>query len=255
MAVADSYRAIVATYNIHGNVGGDRMADPHRIAAVVNEIGPDVVGMQEVLMSGSTDNACGVKTVEQETGLHAVFGRTRRQNDQDFGNLLLSRWPVLGHRWIDLSAPPFEERGAIVACLDTPNGPMRVVATHLALRPAARIRQVDRLRLSLQEGEDKCMSPTLFLGDFNCWGGSQRMLRPLGAPGERRYRPRSFPAWRPIMALDRIWSVPNDLVDSIIVHRSELARRASDHLPVVGRLDWPRPGPVGAGAGDTAAAL
>jgi endonuclease/exonuclease/phosphatase family metal-dependent hydrolase len=43
---------------------------------------------------------------------------------------------------------------------------------------------------------------------------------------------RSFPSRWPLFALDRVWVRPRDALVSFAAHRSALAARASDHLPV-----------------------
>jgi endonuclease/exonuclease/phosphatase family metal-dependent hydrolase len=50
-------------------------------------------------------------------------------------------------------------------------------------------------------------------------------------------RPKSFPARFPLLALDRVWAGPCAAVADVRAHRSALALVASDHLPVVARLD------------------
>jgi hypothetical protein len=39
------------------------------------------------------------------------------------------------------------------------------------------------------------------------------------------------------MSLDRIWTVPNDRLKKLVVHRTALSRIASDHLPVLAEID------------------
>ena len=231
---------IVASYNIHSAIGGDRHHDPGRIAAVLAEIGPDLAGLQEVT-AFPEEAICVARILERETGLHAVFGRSTDRRGGTFGNMLLSRWPVSSHRVIDLSVNRFEHRSALITCIEAPI-PMRVVVTHLGLWSRERRRQVERLRLVLAEhdrNDGAAVRPTLFTGDFNCWGAGQRMLCDLGAPLDRQHRPRSFPAAWPTMALDRIWSVPDAVIGGVAVHRTPLSLRASDHLPVVARLALP----------------
>jgi endonuclease/exonuclease/phosphatase family metal-dependent hydrolase len=53
-------------------------------------------------------------------------------------------------------------------------------------------------------------------------------------------RLRSFPSAQPIVSLDRIWVQPVAALAHVSVHRSALARRASDHLPVVAEIDLER---------------
>ncbi|MFG0316804.1 MAG: endonuclease/exonuclease/phosphatase family protein, partial [Planctomycetota bacterium JB042] len=113
---------------------------------------------------------------------------------------------------------------------------LRVVSTHLGLRHAERRRQVERLLAHF----DAEPSPFLIvLGDFNDWLP--------GAPAVRRLEERfgvsprvaSYPAWKPFLALDRIWVHPGSALREVSVRDTRLARRASDHLPVVARVTCP----------------
>ena len=74
--------------------------------------------------------------------------------------------------------------------------------------------------------------PVAVLGDINEWLPLSRPLR--GLHGLLGMPPllRSFPVWAPIFALDRVWVRPRDSLLEFQVHRSALARRASDHFPV-----------------------
>jgi len=47
--------------------------------------------------------------------------------------------------------------------------------------------------------------------------------------------PRTFPAARPILALDRVYA-RGATIEQVSAHESSAARWASDHLPVVARL-------------------
>jgi endonuclease/exonuclease/phosphatase family metal-dependent hydrolase len=56
----------------------------------------------------------------------------------------------------------------------------------------------------------------------------------------------SFPAYFPVLALDRVLAQPGELVERVAAHDTPLARLASDHLPVkaVIRLDGTVPDSV-----------
>ena len=47
----------------------------------------------------------------------------------------------------------------------------------------------------------------------------------------------SFPSRFPVLALDRALGHPHDLVTSVEVHDTPLARIASDHLPIKAHID------------------
>jgi len=94
----------VVSYNIHRGVGLDRRRDLDRIADVIGEVGPDVVGLQEVIRED------GVPVADQAAYLAArlemselVMGETRAYGTGIYGNVVLSRLPILGSGRCDLS--------------------------------------------------------------------------------------------------------------------------------------------------------
>jgi endonuclease/exonuclease/phosphatase family metal-dependent hydrolase len=73
------------------------------------------------------------------------------------------------------------------------------------------------------------------LNEWFLWGRPLRWLRKIF--GKTPARP-TFPAWFPIFALDRIWVHPVSALISLDVHKSPLARIASDHLPVKAVIEF-----------------
>jgi endonuclease/exonuclease/phosphatase family metal-dependent hydrolase len=137
-------------------------------------------------------------------------------------------------RRIDLGVGRREPRGAIDVDLSCSGIRLRVLAVHLGLMPHERREQVRRLLRALEDGDPD--QPTVLLGDINEWLLWGRPLRWLHAHfGETRVPP-SFPSWLPFLALDRIWVKPATLPLSVGVHRSRLARQASDHLPICAQI-------------------
>jgi len=222
---------VVATWNVHGGVGRDRRYHPARIAQVVDETQADVIALQEVGSRASAENLLAV--LVRETGYHAVDGFTLKRNGYDFGNAVLSRFPIAETVRLDLTQQGCEPRGAVDTVIAVPNGPLRVIATHLGLRPSERRSQVKRLLATL-ERQDRL--PTVLTGDVNEWYLWGRPLRWLHRHFKRTPAPATFPAWRPVFALDRLWTEPSRLLDELRVHDTPLARTASDHLPLVARL-------------------
>ena len=55
---------------------------------------------------------------------------------------------------------------------------------------------------------------------------------------DRSSRDESFPAARPMLALDRVYARGARIV-SLDAHQSAAARRASDHLPVIAHVEIP----------------
>ncbi|MBY4948392.1 endonuclease/exonuclease/phosphatase family protein [Cupriavidus respiraculi] len=226
----------VASYNVHGGVGTDGRFMPKRVAGVLNEIAADIIALQEV--ESRTTGFDMLRFLAEHTGYHAIPGPTLVRPDGEYGNALLTRFPPLSTRRLDLSVPRREPRGAIDAMLactvsEGEHFPLRVIATHLGLWPKERRLQVKRLLSSLREQPGV---PTVLLGDVNEWFLWGRPLRWLHAYFERAPHVATFPSRLPVFALDRIWSSPRAVLVSVASHRSELARCASDHLPLVSRL-------------------
>ena len=113
---------------------------------------------------------------------------------------------------------------------------LRVVVTHFGLRVAERRRQVRLLVSILQESPEV---PTILLADVNEWLPPSRVLRKLHRVMGRAPARRTFPSRFPVFALDRIWVRPASCLEALTVHRSPLARVASDHLPLAATIELP----------------
>jgi len=226
-----SARLRVVSYNIHECVGGDGRRDPERIALVLREIDADVIGLQEVdARPGMTTASMQMQYLASMLNLHSVAGPTLQREHGHYGNALLTRWPVLDVRHVDLTVYRREPRGAIDADLDVDGAVVRVIVTHLGLLPGERRTQVRRLLDVLGRAHSDAV---ILLGDINEWFAVGRPLRWLHARMGRSAGVATFPAARPVFALDRIWVHPRPALLSLTAHATPNARAASDHLPVM----------------------
>lgn len=229
----------IATYNVHSCIGVDRRHDPERIARVVTELDADVVALQE--FSYPADIALEVCTPVVLTSLDRyafTLGPTRARDDHHFGNVLLTRHPIRDVFRVDLSHRRREPRGALAATIDFGDVQLHVLSTHLGLQLAERRYQVRQLLAHID-----ARAPTFLavLGDFNDWLPGRSVAHVLDDRLGRSARRRTFPSRWPLLALDRIWIHPHGTVRDVQVHRSNLARAASDHLPVVAVVELPLP--------------
>lgn len=228
----DPWPLTIATYNIHGAVGCDGKFAPERVADVLRDIDADIIALQEVPLGGSkTPNVLSM--LQQATGYVAAEGPACDLPERRYGNAVLSRYPIVSLRSIDLSFGSREPRGALDADVDCHGHLLRVVATHLGLRLAERREQIRKL-LQMFDTEEM---PVILLGDINEWFIWGQSLRWLVSHFQPVPAPRTFPSRRPLFALDRIWIKPRHRLVHVEVHATPLARIASDHLPLIAHID------------------
>jgi endonuclease/exonuclease/phosphatase family metal-dependent hydrolase len=223
----------LATYNIHIGLGRDGRLAPERIASVVQELKADIIALQEVQLGAKRFDMPAY--LRKATGYQVLAGPTIVDPVRgNYGNALLTRQCVKSFCQVDLSVDGREPRGALDATLACGADTLRVVATHLGLKPAERRAQVTKLLAAL--AGKPVSRATILLGDLNEWFLWGRPLRWLHQHFEETPAPATFPAGFPVFALDRVWVRPRHLLRRLFVHASPLARQASDHLPVVAQL-------------------
>jgi endonuclease/exonuclease/phosphatase family metal-dependent hydrolase len=223
----------LASYNIHLGIGRDGQFNLERIAKVIDELDADAIALQEVSLGGK-----GVHMLDylsERCGMNAIAGPTLISAAGEYGNAILTRLPAgVIHRW-NISVGAREPRGAIDAHLHYRGMTLRMVATHLGLWPGERRRQIRQLLQIIKRDNH---FPTVLLGDLNEWFLWGRPLRWMHRYFKSTPAPATFPSGRPLFALDRIWVDPRRALLSIAAHTSEVARIASDHLPIVARFDF-----------------
>jgi endonuclease/exonuclease/phosphatase family metal-dependent hydrolase len=210
----------IASYNVHGCRGTDGRKDAARIVEVIRELGCDTVGLQEV--DYRLDYIAG------RLGMHAVPGLTLVRHDGPYGNALLTKRKVLDVRRLALGYGRREPRNALDVDLEIGAERIRVIVTHLGLFGAERRWQVRKLLEMMRDTEERLV----VLGDINEWFPFSRPLRWFNRLLGRSLAERSFPSRWPLFALDRVWVRPRRALLALKAHRSPLAEKASDHLPV-----------------------
>lgn len=214
------------TWNIHGVLGRNPRFDLTRVVELISRWKPDILALQEV--DSRRDEAVNpFDFLQEELGEHGIGARSIVTADGDYGQMLISRWPMNDTAIHDLSFPEREPRRAIASQIETPHGPLRVVATHLGLSIRERRKQADKLIEIAGSGANV----TVVMGDFNdwLWVGSVRKSLSRVLPGRTRFR--TFPSIFPMLRLDRIYCRPRSAFLDCHIDRN--ARAISDHLPVI----------------------
>ncbi len=234
----------VATYNVHRwqGVNGRSKPDVARAGYVISELDADIIALQEVLRPFAPEGSDGPGGIDgddalgrlcDELDLHLAFAVTRNHRRGQLGNAILSRFPITTISVIDISYSRIEKRVALAAQIGHSGASMGVVATHLSLVDRTRHRQVQ----SLLEHPQMNSGPAILMGDMNAWRkckGSKELEESLNLHHNVEW-PASFPAGRPMFALDRIYSRGADVLE-VNEHNSPAARKASDHLPIVAEV-------------------
>jgi endonuclease/exonuclease/phosphatase family metal-dependent hydrolase len=210
----------IASYNVHGCRGTDGRKDASRIAGVIAELECDTVGLQEV--DYRLDYIAG------RLGMQAVPGLTLVRHDGPYGNALLTKRRILDVRRLALGYGRREPRNALDVDLEVCGTKLRVIVTHLGLFAPERRWQVRKLLELVRETQERLV----VLGDINEWFPFSRPLRWFNRLLGRSVVERSFPSRWPLLALDRVWVRPRPALLAVKAHRSPLAAKASDHLPV-----------------------
>ena len=228
-----------ASYNIHKAVGLDRRRDPERILAVLHEIDADVVALQEAdRRFGRRETVLPRAMLDDLSHYRPVALNHRPDSIGWHGNaLLVKRGSEVAEAGI-VPLPTLEPRGAVRADLLAHGARLRVVGMHLDLSGLRRRQQLRAILGEVTHCGPAC--PMVLLGDFNEWAIHGGAWREFLAPWRVLMPGRSFPARRPVAQLDRIVISEQWQVGAAGVHHSALAAVASDHLPVVARLNLPK---------------
>jgi endonuclease/exonuclease/phosphatase family metal-dependent hydrolase len=219
----------VASYNIRKTIGTDRRRNPERTIEVLNEIGADVVALQEAdRRFGARATALPAHLLEEHSPYRAVPLPHRTGGIGWHGNAILVHKDVEIVGCDALHLPALEPRGAVQAELHVKGVRLRAIGMHLDLSGLWRRRQS---RAILHHAEQGDSLPTVMMGDLNEWTPQGGCLRDFGHHFAFAPCGRSFHARRPVAALDRIMFAGLELA-GCGVHLSATARKASDHLPI-----------------------
>ena len=229
----------IATYNIHRCRGLDRRTMPSRIAEVLREIEADVVALQEVIGAGPA-GAGQAEEIGAAVGMGWVMTTVRHLRNHLFGNVVLSRFPIVHHSHYDLSWRTCEPRACQRADLDLGQGrTLHVYNVHLGTAVLERRYQAPRLASFVHD--HRVTGPKIILGDFNEWmrGLATKTLSSLFDSVDihaHLQRRRTYPGIFPLLHLDHIYYEGHVEIRGVELPRTRKALMASDHLPLVANV-------------------
>ena len=239
---AKSFRFRVMTYNIHHGEGLDGKVDLLRIAQLIKEQGADIVALQEVDKGTERTQRRDFPTELAElTGMTCVFSNNYAYQGGEYGNAVLTRFPVVrstNSHFKMLHAT--ESRGMQQLVLKVHGHELALLNTHLdAVGPgdAERWSEVAEIEPLLKPYHGL---PLLLCGDFNATPEA-RVARKLNEWFDDTWAlvgqggGFTVPAEKPRRRIDYLWiSKDKSLVPlKVWVTQSD----ASDHLPVVAEFE------------------
>ncbi|MBC8326256.1 MAG: endonuclease/exonuclease/phosphatase family protein [Verrucomicrobia subdivision 3 bacterium] len=231
---ATPVRLRVLCYNIHHAAGVDGKLDVPRIARVIQSVKPDLVTLQEVdrntTRTGKVDQAAELARL---TRMHHVFGANIAFQGGQYGNAILSRFPIGEHRNHLLpNVDDGEQRGVLAATVQVSKGrSLRLLATHFDhRRPDAE--RLASAKFVNQLAAKRSEMPAIFAGDLND-DPESRALQEIGRVWARtnaRMMP-TIPVGKPARQIDYIFVRPKarwTLVETRVLDEAV----ASDHRAI-----------------------
>ncbi len=228
----------VATYNVHRCRGLDGRTLPSRVAEVIRDIDPDLIALQEVIGAGPS-SAGHAEELGALLGMGWVMAPVRHLRGCLFGNVVLSRHPIVHHTHYDLSWKTCEPRGCQRVDVAFGDDRLHLYNVHLGTAFLERRHQAERLGTIVHDR--RVGVPKIVLGDFNEWTKGlvteilSEQLQSIDLRTHLRRR-RTYPGVFPVLHLDHIYYEGTVEVVKLALPRTRLSVMASDHLPLVADL-------------------
>lgn len=211
----------ILSYNIHKGFSLDRRFVLSAIKEAIHATHAELVFLQEVVGEHKRHSknlpdwpvTTQLEFVADTIWTHFAYGKNAVYTDGHHGNAIMSRKPFRRFENIDISNNRFERRGLLHGVIEplTPEShELHVICVHLDLFEKGRKAQYERIVKRIHDHvPDEC--PLIIAGDFNDWRevGSEILENELKVKEVHQllhgHHAKSFPAWFPFLALDRIY--------------------------------------------------
>lgn len=231
------------TYNIRKGLGASgRKSVLGSLREAIRKVEADIVFLQEVMGKSTRagDPVAKVKGDQLEyladsVWTHYAYGQNAIYSEGHHGNAILSKFPFLKWENVDVSTNRLERRGLLHGVLHIPRQQMdlHLICIHLNLFERGRRIQVKRIADRVREFVPRT-GPLLIAGDFNDWRGQACValrdalkVEEVSLSSMGRHA-KTFPAWFPLLPLDRIYFRDLKLVN-LDVQAQNHWRKLSDH--------------------------
>ena len=228
------------TYNIHVGVGMDKKLDLQRIADVINQEQPDLVGLQEVDRGVKrTEGKDEIAELAAMTRMNFAFAPNLDYQGGKYGVAILSRLPIknTAHQMFE-NKREAERRGMLKVEVDVGGRKVNFVTTHLDYQfEDGRLFETKQLLKSLEGVK----GPLIIVADLNDTpeGSAYKLMSTLFDDAWIVSRAKgdgfSYPADKPVKRIDHIFYRKSAGVRAKKAWVVETL--SSDHVPVMAAIE------------------
>jgi endonuclease/exonuclease/phosphatase family metal-dependent hydrolase len=211
---------------------------PERSIEVLSSLNADIIALQEVVGAGPHDSG-HAEEIGAALGMGWVMAPVRHLRGHQFGNMVLSHYPIRQHYEYDLCWRTCEPRGCQRADIAIDDKTLHLFNVHLGTAYRERKDQADRLAAIVHDR--RVGAPKILLGDFNEWSRGlatatlTEKLQAIDLSVHLR-RKRTYPGLLPLLHLDHIYYEGEVEIAGVEIPRTRKSLIASDHLPFLAEL-------------------
>ena len=238
LSLLESNNLRVMSYNIHHGLGIDGKLDLNRIARLINNWGPDLIALQEVDNMTSRSNFMNeTDTLASRTNMYSVFGKNVEVFGGEYGNAVLSKYPIVHSENRKLPRDGNSEQRGILAVwiqLKYKDDLTVFISTHFDHREkeTERLKSVEKIKFWIDRGDFG--DDLIIAGDLNDTPSSKAILKINsfcdGSNQSKYYK--TYPSQNPVKQIDYVYTYKKGkyLIDDYHVVDAPIF---SDHLPIV----------------------
>jgi endonuclease/exonuclease/phosphatase family metal-dependent hydrolase len=244
----------ILSYNIHkGFDWKNKNYFLKEIKEFIKSSHADIVFLQEVVGKNSKYQELGMidsqfEFLADQLWPHFSYGRNAvydHGHHGHHGNLILSKFPIESYENVDLSTNNWEKRGLLICKISLPTSAdteifFYAACSHLNLFHAGRLMQYKKMKEHILLKNSDHKTPLIIAGDFNDWNkqcsdvfeidlGMQEVHKTIHG-----HFAKTFPAFYPMLCLDRIYVKNLKIKTSIILEPKKTHNplaHLSDHRP------------------------
>lgn len=248
----------VANYNIAGGLR-KHTVDLDLVAKAIKSMNADIVTLEEVDQNTTRSNGLDqVKIIAEKTGMYYAFGKATDMKGGNYGNAILSKYPIEKTKVFLLPSGDYEQRALMLSKINVPgfDSPIYIFNSHFDWHEEDEVRMsqarfinsivFDDLDLD-EEFPNLASGIMILLGDFNSVK-NDRVVKEFEKywtlVKQDNVDTRTWPAGNPGLDLDHIFTSRNQVwqVEKLMIPNNGEEWNGikwplvSDHIPVIATL-------------------